>query len=59
MTDTNLIDLTPKQIAQKCPVCNGWGTVSYKRLICHACTGKGFVLIPIENDRKIDYGRKT
>lgn len=39
------------QIAQKCPVCNGWGTVSFKRVKCHACKGKGFVLIPIEKER--------
>lgn len=48
--------LKPKYIAQKCPVCNGWGTVSFKRIICHACNGKGFILIPTEKEREKGYG---
>lgn len=34
-----------KYFAQKCPVCNGFGTVSNKRKICHGCEGRGFVVI--------------
>ena len=44
----------PPYIAQKCPVCNGWGTVSFKRTTCHACNGKGFILIPVEKEREKD-----
>ncbi|MGA3292044.1 MAG: hypothetical protein ABSC49_02755 [Candidatus Microgenomates bacterium] len=42
----------PNVIAQKCPVCNGFGTVSFQKIKCHACDGKGFILIPAEIDRK-------
>lgn len=47
--DPNLI-FQPKYIAQKCPVCNGWGTVSYKQIVCHACTGKGYIFVPFEKN---------
>jgi len=54
-----LTSLKPKFIAQKCPVCSGWGTVSFKRTICHACEGKGFILIPAEIEREKGYeGRR-
>lgn len=49
-------DPKPKYLAQKCPVCNGWGTVSFKKVQCHACSGKGFVLIPIHSEREKEYG---
>lgn len=32
----------------KCPVCNGFGTVSFKKIKCHACKGKGLVLVDQE-----------
>lgn len=60
MTDTEITKNTqPSSIAQKCPVCNGWGTVSFKQITCHACNGKGFILIPVEKEREKGYGRKT
>jgi DnaJ-class molecular chaperone len=40
--------------AQKCPVCNGFGTLKYGTLVCHGCGGKGWVLIPGKIDRAID-----
>lgn len=45
-------ELKPRYIAQRCPVCNGFGTVSNQRVICHACKGKGFILIPVEKERE-------
>lgn len=36
----------PIYIAQKCPVCNGFGSVNYGKMICHACKGKGYILVP-------------
>lgn len=36
----------------KCVVCNGWGTVSNQRVKCHACLGKGFLEIPVEEVRE-------
>jgi len=51
--------LKPRYLAQKCPVCNGWGTVSFKHTTCHACKGKGFVLIPTEKERQREYEEHT
>jgi DnaJ-class molecular chaperone len=31
--------------AQKCPVCNGFGTLKYGQIKCQGCNGKGFVVI--------------
>ncbi len=42
----------PKAVAQRCPVCNGFGTVGYGRKICQACEGKGYVLIPAETEER-------
>lgn len=44
----------------RCPNCNGYGTVTSKRLTCHSCKGKGFVVIDQETglaviDEMIDY----
>jgi len=47
----NVKEIKPQYFAQKCPVCNGWGTVSFKQVTCHACDGKGFILIPVEKER--------
>ncbi len=48
--------IKPNCVGQKCPVCNGWGTVSFKKIICHACGGKGYIVIPIEIERKKEHG---
>ncbi|MCJ7636525.1 MAG: hypothetical protein MUO21_03465 [Nitrososphaeraceae archaeon] len=48
--------IKPKYLAQRCPVCNGFGTVSFKRKTCHACMGLGYITIPIEREREKDYG---
>ena len=57
MTELNSSpQLKAKYIAQKCPVCNGWGTVSFKQIICHACEGKGYIMIPVEKEREKKYG---
>lgn len=58
MTDKiqlSTIQVKPKYLAQKCPVCNGWSTVSFKRIACHACLGKGYILIPVETEREKIY----
>ena len=36
----------PSYIGQKCPVCNGFGTLKYGEIKCQACEGKGYILIP-------------
>lgn len=38
----------PTAIAQTCPVCNSFGTLSYGKKVCHGCGGKGYILIPTE-----------
>jgi len=47
----------------KCPVCNGFGTVSFKKIKCHACQGTGIVLINQETgeiyDRQTDRSQST
>ena len=34
----------------KCPVCGGFGTLSYGTKVCHACNGKGFIIVPQEEE---------
>ena len=41
----NINNIKTKYIPFKCPVCNGWGSLSYGRKICHACKGKGYVMV--------------
>ena len=48
MTDKQT-ETSPKYSAQRCPVCNGFGTVSNKRVKCHGCSGRGFVTIDNES----------
>lgn len=36
----------PQLHAEKCPVCNGFGTLKYGTKICQACKGKGYILVP-------------
>ena len=40
--------IAPKVYAQKCPVCNGFGTVRYGEVVCPGCLGKGYILVPTE-----------
>lgn len=47
-------EITPTRIPYKCPVCNGFGTVTFKKVTCHGCHGKGYVLID-NDDRLTDY----
>ena len=41
----------PKSLGQRCPVCNGYGTLNYGRKTCQACEGKGYILVPVEMDQ--------
>lgn len=36
----------PKVMPVKCPVCNGYGTLGTEEIECHACKGKGYLLVP-------------
>lgn len=46
----------PKSIAQRCPVCNGFGSLKYGSLVCHGCGGKGYVLVPAEREKGRPHG---
>jgi len=48
----------PKYSAQKCPVCNGFGTLKYGAIKCHGCHGKGFVVINNETGLPVIEGEK-
>ncbi len=43
----------PKKIAQKCPVCNGFGTLKNGTLRCHGCDGKGWVVVDQDIQKEI------
>lgn len=40
------LEITPKLHAERCPVCNGFGTLKYGEKLCQACKGNGYVLVP-------------
>jgi DnaJ-class molecular chaperone len=42
----------PKVHSEKCPVCNGFGTLKYGEIVCHACKGKGYIIVPNEIERE-------
>ena len=46
-----------KFTAQKCPVCNGFGTLKYGELKCHGCGGNG--IVTINNETGLPVERKT
>ncbi len=57
MKDLNLQlkikQVKPQFIAQLCPRCNGYKTVSYGKIPCDMCSQTGYIKIPVVDD---DYG---
>ena len=51
LSEIKIKPVDPKYYGQKCPVCNGFGTLKYGSISCQGCSGKGWVLIPTEIDR--------
>ena len=45
---TKVKKVAPTHVGQKCPVCSGFGNLKYGEIVCHACGGKGYILIPAE-----------
>lgn len=45
--------LKPSYVGQKCPICNGFGTLKYGRIKCHGCEGRGFILIPAVETKEV------
>lgn len=48
---------TSQPVAVRCPVCNGFGTLKYGTMTCHACNGKGYLVIGGNkfDEKEIDY----
>lgn len=36
----------PSKVAQRCVVCNGFGSLKYGTKVCQACSGSGYLLVP-------------
>ena len=51
-------EIIPKFTAQKCPVCNGFGTLKYGEKICQGCNGRGFITIDNETGLPVEEGQK-
>ena len=48
---------TPNQFeTHKCSVCNGFGTLKYGSVVCHACKGKGFIVISKKTGMPVEEG---
>lgn len=43
-----------KFTAQKCPVCNGFGTLKYGQIKCQGCKGRGYVVINNQTGLPVD-----
>jgi hypothetical protein len=53
MKDQPIIETTegkfiPQSLGQKCPVCNGFGSLKFGTILCHGCEGKGYILVPVQ-----------
>lgn len=42
------VRISPKCHSERCPVCNGHGSLNYGKKGCHGCRGQGFILVPNE-----------
>lgn len=42
------IKTIPKCHAERCPNCNGFGSLAYGKKTCVSCLGKGYVIVPNE-----------
>ena len=54
-----MTDSKPKYIPFKCAVCNGFGTVNWGKAKCHACDGKGYILVQSREEKEIGEYEKT
>lgn len=56
---TVIKEITPQYHAERCPVCNGFGTLKYGTKTCQGCYGKGYVIVPnFEFEGKKEYGKQ-
>lgn len=45
------VQIKPKVLPFRCPVCRGFGTVNYGKKQCNSCKGKGYILVDQEEKR--------
>jgi len=56
---TIIKEVTPQFHSERCPVCNGFGSLKYGTKTCQGCRGKGYVIVPNFNfDGETEYGRQ-
>ncbi len=54
---TIIKEVTPQFHSERCPVCNGFGTLKYNTKTCQGCYGKGYVIVPNFNlEGEKEYG---
>ena len=51
LTETKTVE--PKTYAQKCPVCNGFGSLKYGSKVCQGCNGRGWILVPVDREKEL------
>jgi DnaJ-class molecular chaperone len=55
MIDRQIVkEVIPEVHSERCPVCNGFGSLKYGEIVCHACNGKGYVIIPNKKEREYE-----
>jgi len=52
LPEAEIQKVKPTHIAQRCPVCNGFGSLKYGAKICQGCKGTGYVLVPVKEERQ-------
>jgi DnaJ-class molecular chaperone len=45
-------------VNQKCGLCNGFGTLKYGQIVCHACKGKGVVVVDQQTGVIVEQSRE-
>lgn len=56
---TIIKEITPQFHSERCPVCNGFGTLKFGSKTCQGCHGKGYVIVPNFNlEGEKEYGRQ-
>ncbi len=46
MEETTPLKIKPDCHSERCPVCNGFGTLSFGKKVCHVCKGRCYLLVP-------------
>lgn len=52
-TTTIIKEVKPAFVAQLCPRCRGYKTVSFGKIPCDMCSQTGYLKIPIKDDDEV------